>query len=148
AGRMFKVPSAGGGGDLRVTVHRLFPAARGHTQIPHQAVLQAVAPAVHADVLATLPSLAENRGLTYVDDLVHGVELTQAVGTHRAVCELAQLVEMAVTYILDVAQPVVGQASGNVVDRCLDATAAVVADDQDVLYAQHVDRVVDHRQRV
>ena len=51
-------------------------------------------------------------------------------------------------HVADMAQPVVGQADAGVVQAGVDAAAAVVADDQDVLHLELVDRVLDHAQAV
>src|SRR5690606_2738026 len=50
--------------------------------------------------------------------------------------------------VLDVADPVVGQAHPGAVQRRADAAAAVVADHQDMFDLEHVDRELDHRQAV
>jgi hypothetical protein len=46
------------------------------------------------------------------------------------------------------AQPVVDQAERGRGQRRLDAAAAIVAGDDDVLHLQHIHRVLDHRQAV
>ena len=50
--------------------------------------------------------------------------------------------------VLHVAQPVVDQAERLAVERGAHAAAAVVADDDDVLDLQHVDRELQHREAV
>jgi len=86
--------------------------------------------------------------MAHVHHLVHGVELAQAVGALGRVGEALQAIDVAVAHVLDVAQPVVGEAGLVVVHRRLHAAAAVVAHDEDVLHAQDLDRVVDDRECV
>ena len=50
--------------------------------------------------------------------------------------------------VLHVPQPVVDEPVGRVLERRPDAAAAVVADDDDVLDLQDVDRVLKHRETV
>jgi len=51
-------------------------------------------------------------------------------------------------HVLQVAQPVLGQAAGRAPQRHAHAAAAVMADDDHVPDVQQVDREVDHRQAV
>ena len=55
---------------------------------------------------------------------------------------------MPVANVLDVAQPVVGEADAAVLERGDDAAALRMADDDDVLDLEHVGRELDHRQAV
>ena len=56
--------------------------------------------------------------------------------------------QMARMDVLHVAQPKIDEADARTFERGLDAAAAVVANDHDVLHLQYIDRVLDHRQRV
>jgi len=53
-----------------------------------------------------------------------------------------------VAHVAHVAEPVVGQADAGIVQRGADARAAVMAAQDDVLDLQHVDRELQHGQRV
>ena len=55
---------------------------------------------------------------------------------------------MLLAHVLHVTQPVVDEAQPVAVQRRAHAAAAVVAAHDDVLHAQHVDRVLQHREAV
>jgi hypothetical protein len=55
---------------------------------------------------------------------------------------------VAIAHVLDVADPVVGQADARAFEGGQHAAAAVVADDHDVLHLEHLDGELDGRQRV
>ncbi len=59
------------------------------------------------------------------------------------VVDRGELVDVRVADVLDVAYPVVGQADAGIVECRPDAAATVVADHQDVLDLERVDRVLD-----
>jgi len=51
-------------------------------------------------------------------------------------------------HVLDVAEPVVGEADALATEHGADAAAAVVTDDHDVLHAEDIDGVLDHGEAV
>ncbi|MCY1539244.1 hypothetical protein D9M68_748220 [compost metagenome] len=109
--------------------------------------MHAEGPAVDAHLLAARPGVDHDGAHGHVDHLLGHVELAQRVDAHV----FGQAVEhhaVAVAHVLDVADPVVGQADALAAERSLHAGAAVVADHHDVLDLQVLDRELDRRERV
>src|SRR5471032_1118703 len=133
---------------LGVARRQLVSGADGHLQVVQVAVLQAVDPAVHRDVLAAIPRILQDGGLADVGDLLDHVELAQPFGALVARQDVAEVALVLLVHVLHVAQPVVGQADAGACHGRVHALAAVVADDDDVLDFQHVDGELQHRQAV
>ncbi len=86
-------------------------------------VLKAVHPAVHDQFLATLPRVLHHRRPADVERLLDDIEIAQRIDS----LGLGQRLEpgrMTVANVLDVADPVVGQADTPVLERRDDAAAA------------------------
>ncbi len=109
--------------------------------------MQAVDPAVDDDLLAALPGVLDDGRLTDVERLLDDVELAEGVDALRG----RQRLEpggMAVAHVLDVADPVVGQADAPVLERGPHPAALRMADDDDVQHLQHLGRELDHREAI
>ena len=100
------------------------------------------------ELLAAGPDVPHDRRLADVDHLLDDVELAEASVARRLVGERRQVLDAAVHDVLHVAQPVVDQPELLVAQGGEHAAAAVVAADDDVAHAQHVDGELDARQAV
>ena len=118
-----------------------------HLEVLHEAVAHGVGPAVHVQFLATLPGVLHDGGLADIHDLFDDVELAEAIGP----LFVGQGVEVHGVFeadVLDVAQPVVDEAEAAIGQRGRDTTTAIVADHEDVLDLQEVDREMEHREAI
>jgi TRAP-type C4-dicarboxylate transport system substrate-binding protein len=111
----------------------------GGVEVAQQAVLEAVDPAVHVQLLAARPGVLHDGGLAHVRHLLDDVQLAQAV---------LRAGPVLVAHVLHVPQPVVDQAVALVVQRGAHPAAAVVAADDDVAHLEDVDGELHHRQAV
>ena len=64
---------------IGVAGRHLARVGNGRVQVAQQAVLQAVNPSMHRQGLASLPGVADNRGVTHVEDLLDDIQLTKPV---------------------------------------------------------------------
>ena len=79
-----------------------------------------------------MPGVLHDGGVTDVGDLLDDVELAQAVDLFFLTGQLGQVHAVFVVEVADAAQPAVDQAQLVVAHGGADATAAVVAGDEDV----------------
>ena len=110
--------------------------------------LKSVDPAVHRELLPAAPRVLHDGGLADVGDLLDHVELAQPIDARRHVVDRGDARVVLRLHVLDVAQPVVGEAHALVPQRRRDAAAAVVAADDDVPHLQHVHRELHHRKAI
>ena len=103
---------------------------------------------MHAEGLSPLPGVAHDGGLGHIEHLFDHVQFAQAVGALLRRQHLAQVAAVLLVHVLHVAQPVVGQPDAAVGHGRVDARAAIVAADDDVLDLEHVDGELQHRQTV
>src|SRR5574343_276901 len=141
------VPAFEGAQGRLVARGQFFAVVDGDAEVVHQAVLQAIDPAVDGQPLAARPGIFDDRGIAQADDLFQHVQLAQA---GMALC-FRQAVDQGGVfgmYLLDVVQPEVDDADPRLVQGGGDTAAVVVADDHDVLDLQHIDGVLDDRQAI
>lgn len=113
-------------------------------QVIQQAVVQAVNPAVNDNRLPTLPGIAHHRGVTCVAGLFEHVEFDQGINPVR-LGQLLQKLQMGVSHILHMTQPVIDQTGALVVHGRTHAAAVAVPHHDNVLHAQYVNRVLNDR---
>src|SRR5690606_34718841 len=116
-----------------VLVGQRLRAVHVQAEVVHAAVAQGVYPAVHVHLLPARPGVAHDRGLAHVGHLLEHVQFAQAVVPQAVFLDPGQQRFVSVGHVLDVPDPVVGQAHPLAVERGEHAAAAVVADHQDVL---------------
>src|SRR5690606_29585727 len=102
-----------------------------HAQVLQQAVVDAEGPAVHRHLLVLGPGVDHHGADAQVDHLLDHVEVHQRVAALFGLDAFEQG-PVAVAHVLDVADPVVGQADALAVQRGEHAAAAVVAHHHDV----------------
>src|SRR5258706_2223347 len=119
-----------------------------HVQVGHQAVAQGIDPAVDAERLAARPGVLDEDVRGDVGDLADDVELAQPLEPAALVADRLELGAVGGEDLADRVQPVVDQAPALAVARGCDPAAAIVADHQDVLDLDDVDRELQHRQVV
>jgi hypothetical protein len=117
-------------------------------EVVQEAVLQAVDPAVHGELLPALPSFPDDRGPADVGDLLDDVELAETIAARGIIAERGELRLVPLVHILDMPQPVVHQAQTLPVEGGAHTAAAVVAADDDVPHPEHVHGELHHRQAV
>ena len=117
-------------------------------EIAEEPVLKAIDPAVDGQRLAAGPGVPHDRGLADVGHLFDDVEFAEPIGTCGIVGKIQETTLVFLAHILDMAEPVVGEADSFAAEHGADAAAAIVSDDHDVFHAQHIDRVLDHRKTV
>ncbi len=103
---------------------------------------------MHGQRLLARPAVPYQRRTRDVDGLFHHIQLAQARPARIRIGNTVKKTVVLVAYILDVAQPVVGQAQTSVFQRGAHAAAAVMADHHDMAHLEHVNRKLDHRQAV
>jgi len=108
-------------------------------EVADEAVFKAVDPAVDGEVLFPLPGAADDGGFADVEGLLEDVQLAEAVEAFFGLVDAVEGLLVALLDIADVAEPVIGEADLVVVEDGLDAAAAVMADDHDVLDFQDID---------
>jgi hypothetical protein len=120
---------------------------QAHAEIMDQAVLEAVDPAVHAQLAALVPGLAHHRCVAHVLDLLQHVELAQP-RLARVGRQPCQFLAEAVLDGADAGGPAAdgGQAAPRRVmaQGVEHPAAAVVAADDDVAHLKHLDREGQH----
>ena len=104
-------------------------------EVLEQAVFQAVNPAVDLQRLAPCPGVLHNRRVANVARLLDDVELAEQIELLGVRARLDGPLVLLLD-VDDVAQPVVNQSEAAAVEGRLDAAAAVMAADDDVLDAQ------------
>ena len=107
-------------------------------EVVDEAVVQGVGPAVDGEGLVAVPGVLDDGGLGDVDDLLDDVQFAEAVGA-ALFGEGLEVEGVLEADVLDVAQPVVGEADAALEEGGGDAGAAVVADDEDVFDAEDID---------
>ncbi len=112
-------------------------------QIPGQAVAEFIDPAVDGDVLATLPGVADNRGLADVEDLFDDVQFAQQFDLALAIGGAGKAGLVLFPGVLHMAEPVVHQAMALVLQGGADAAAVFVAHHQDVLHVEDIHGELD-----
>lgn len=100
-----------------------------------------VHPAVDPEGLAADPGGLDDGGVADIEDLLHDVEFYEAVVALFLVGNGVEFVFEAGVDVADVPQPVVDKAKAVAFHGCLDAAAAVMAADNDVLDLEKVDCV-------
>jgi hypothetical protein len=103
---------------------------------------------VDGEALSPLPGLLDDRRLGDIDHLLDHVQLAQPVQPRFLVRQAVEQDVMLLHDILRVAKPVVDETEGAVGKSGGDPAAPVMAANDDVLHAQHVHRVLDHREAV
>ena len=98
-------------------------------------------------LLPAFPCVAHDGGLADIEHLLDHVELAERV-VPVLLGESLDEFGVLVPHVLDVAQPVVDEAEASVRERGEHAAAAVVADDHDVLYPDHVGGELHHGKAV
>src|SRR6185369_8808464 len=97
--------------------------------------------------LAALPRFLDDGGLADVERLLDDIELAERVDA-LVVGDRREPLRVSVTNVLDVADPVVREADAAVLERRSDAAAPRMADDDDVMHLEDVDRELDDREAV
>ena len=113
-----------------------------------QPVADAVDEAVDRQGLAGSPGILDDGGVADVAHLLDDVEFAEAVGARINISDLFKFILMRNMEILDVAQPVVDKAELLLLARGLDAAAAVMAADDDMLDLQNLHRVLQHGEAI
>ena len=103
---------------------------------------------MHRDVLAACPGVLDDRGLADVGDLFDDVEFAETVVLGGFTGQGINTTLVFFADVLDVAQPVVGEAHAFAAQHGAHAAAAVVAHDHDVFDFQHIDGELDHRETI
>src|SRR5216683_3981781 len=134
----------------RRLAHRLSLLGPAHRdgEIVQPPVMDAVDQPVHLEGLAAPPGLLHDRGVADIVDLLDDVDLAQDVGLRRHVGFRRDDGLVLLAQRADAVEPVVDEAELVALERRLDAAAAVMAADDDMGDAQHVDGVLHHRQAV
>src|SRR4051794_6056667 len=117
-------------------------------QVAQKSVREVVDPGMHGERLAARPRLADDGRVADVDHLGEHVQLAEAAVPLGLIRQRVELRAVRVTDVLHVPQPVVDEAHPVVAQRAEDAAAAVMAADDDVLHAQHLDRELDRGEAV
>jgi hypothetical protein len=110
--------------------------------IMEETVADGIGPAVDGEFLAAVPGVANDGALADVDDLLDDVQFGEAIGA----AILGNGVEMDGVLepdILNVTQPIVGQAHAALRESRGHAGATIVADDEDVLHLEMVHGELD-----
>jgi len=100
---------------------------------------------VHHHRLAALPGISHHGGSADIARTLKHIQFNQRINPQARVKPF-QEVFVRITHVLHMAKPVVDQASALIVHRRTHAAAVAVADHDDVLHTQHIDRVLDHAQ--
>ena len=110
----------------------------GDAEVADEAVLERVSPAVDGERLTALPGLVDDGGLRDIDDLLNDVEFAESV---RAgfVGEGVDVGGVLEADVLNVAEPIINETDAALVERGGDTSAAVVANNDDVLDAEDID---------
>ena len=110
----------------------------GDAEVADEAVLERVSPAVDGERLTALPGLVDDGGLRDIDDLLNDVEFAEPV---RAgfVGEGVDVGGVLEADVLNVAEPIINETDAALVERGGDTSAAVVANNDDVLDAEDID---------
>ena len=103
---------------------------------------------MHRDVLAACPGVLGDRGLADVGDLFDDVEFAETIVLGGFTGQGINTTLVFFADVLDVAQPVVGEAHAFAAQHGAHAAAAVVAHDHDVFDFQHIDGELDHRETI
>jgi hypothetical protein len=120
----------------------------GHAEVAQDAIPDPVDPAMHCEALLPLPCALDDGGLAHIHDLLDDVQLAQPLELLGVVLAGGERREMFVAHVLHMSQPVIDQAEGTTAQGRLDAAAARVAAHNNMLDAQHVHGVVEHRKAV
>lgn len=118
------------------------------SKVAKQTVFQVVYPAVHGELLTSLPGAANKSCTTNVRRLLDGVQLANALGPFIEIRHSLEGGSMLQDQVLDNTQPVVDQAEFSIFQGRTDPSAFVVATHDDVLYLQYVHRVLNDREAV
>src|SRR5471032_3655389 len=114
-----------------------------HAHVAHTAVMHAVGPAVHRDLLTTRPRIAQDGRMAHVHRLLDGIQLHQPTIPRLAHRPFFEQRGVLVAYVFHVTQPVVGQAYAPTYERRAHAGTAVVPNHHDVLDLQQIDGELD-----
>lgn len=120
----------------------------GFEQILQEAVLEAVDPTVDGQRVALFPGAAENGGVAEVAHLLDHVETAQGAGALVGRGQGIQIGGELFADIGKVPEPVADQPDLAPFEHSLNAAAAIVAADDDVLDPEHLDGVLDDREAV
>jgi len=108
-------------------------------RIVDEAVGDGIGPAMNGEVLAAIPGIVDDGAMADIDDLFDDVQFGEAI---RAAV-FGDRFEMRGVFqpdILDVPQPIVSQSHAPLGQRRGDSGATVVADDEDILHLEMIDR--------
>ena len=122
--------------------------ANGQPHIPKDAVGHVVDESVHGQRLPTTPGLLHNVVLTDMANLLHHVQLAQAV---HAVLIGRQAIKNALVFVsnvLNMPQPVRNHAKALIVQGRLNSPAAIMTNDEDMLDLKHVNGELKYRQAI
>ena len=103
---------------------------------------------MHRQLLPLAPGVLDDGGVADVGDLLGHVQLAQVVEALMFILDGLELFTIFEVDILDVAQPVVDETQLLILHRGLDAAAAIVTADDDVLHLEHFYRVLQHGEAV
>jgi hypothetical protein len=101
--------------------------------------LKIVDPAMDADELASVPSFLDDGSVADVEDLLYDIEFDEAIEASFFIFDCIELIFETGVDVADVAQPIVDEAEVVVSHGRLNASAAIVATDDDVADVENID---------
>jgi hypothetical protein len=120
----------------------------GDAEIVEQAIAEAIDAPVDAETLASGPGMLDEGVFAknaYLLDDIQLAEAVEAIGLARGSLEKGAILFRKDG---DGVKPVVNESEITGIQGCLDAAAAVVAGDEDVLHAQNLDGVLHDREAI
>jgi len=122
--------------------------ANRYLKIADQAVFKPIDPSMDSKLLTAIPRILDDRRFTHILDLFRNVKLAKLIKFVDRIVKCRQQVRMQICGVLDVTQPVVDQAVPFLLHCRLDAAAAVMAANDNMLDLQNLDRELEDRKAV
>jgi hypothetical protein len=117
-------------------------------EISQMAVVQSINPAMHGQLLTSLPGIVGNRSVAHIEHLLDDVQFTESIGRHVIGGAFSQKIFVLLPHVLKVTQPIVAETKPIATQGRPDATASVMAANNDVAHLEDVHRELHHRQTV
>ena len=115
-------------------------------EVAEQTVTKPVDETVYRERSARCPGILDNGCVAHVTDLLDDVEFAQSLPTLEVVRDRIELLAIARINVLNVSKPVVDQPELPAAAGGVDATAAVMAADDDILDLENLDAKLKDRQ--
>ncbi len=121
----------------------LIPAGNADIQISQQSVFEIVNPAMHCQLLSSLPCLLHDGRLADIRDLLNNIQLAEPLKTLSFFADSGQYCFVFLFHVLHVTQPVINQSQLAVAESGLHATTSVMAADNNMPNCERFDSKLD-----